>query len=64
MRKCHRCQSEMIEGLNIKVHHAGWTIIISKGTGLFAERVAQPKVAICPKCGEISFYVDTEEIVS
>ncbi len=58
MRICQQCQCEMIEGFDVKVEGAGYGIKISKGTGIFAERIEKPKVAICPKCGEISLYVE------
>lgn len=59
MRICHQCQCEMIEGFDVKVEGAGYGIKIAKGTGIFAERIEKPKVAICPKCGEISLYVES-----
>jgi len=64
MRICQRCQCEMIEGFDIKVEGAGYGIKIAKGTGIFAERLEKPKVAICPKCGEISLYVDNIDQIS
>jgi len=48
----------MIEGFDVKVECAGYGIKISKGTGIFANRIEKPKVAICPKCGEISLYLE------
>lgn len=64
MRICSRCQSEMIEGFDVKVEMAGYGIKISKGTGILAKRVEKPKVAICPKCGEISLYVENLDEIS
>lgn len=57
MRICRQCQSEMIEGFDVKVEGAGYGIKIAKGTGIFAKRIEKPKVAVCPKCGEISLYI-------
>jgi hypothetical protein len=48
----------MIEGFDVKVEGALYGIKISKGAGRLADRIEKPKVAICPKCGEISLYVD------
>jgi len=58
MRICRQCQCEMIEGFDVKVEGAGYGIKIAKGTGIFANRIEKPKVAICPKCGEVSLYVE------
>lgn len=58
MRVCCQCQCEMNEGFDVKVEGAGYGIKISKGTGIFADRIEKPKVAICPKCGEISLYIE------
>lgn len=57
MRICRQCQSEMVQGFDIKIEGAGYGIKISKGTGIFADRIEKPKVAICPKCGEVSMYI-------
>ena len=58
MRVCRQCQCEMLEGFDVKVERAGYGIKIAKGTDIFASRIEKPKVAICPKCGEISLYVE------
>ena len=48
MRKCLRC--------------AGYGIIMSSDENkLFGGRIGKPKVAICPKCGEVSIYVEDVE---
>lgn len=57
MRTCMRCQTEMIEGFDVKVEGAAYGIKIAVGTGIFAERIEKPKVAICPNCGEVSLYL-------
>lgn len=58
LRICKQCQEVMLEGFDIKVEGAGYGIKISKGTGVFAKRIEKPKVAICPKCGEVSLYIE------
>lgn len=58
MRNCRQCQCEMIEGFDIKVEGAGYGIKITNGTGIFAKRIEKPKAAICPKCGEVSMYIE------
>ena len=61
MRICHRCQSEMLEGFDVKIEGSGYGIKISKGTGRFAKRLEKPKVAVCPQCGEVSLYLENLE---
>lgn len=58
MRICKHCNSNMIEGFDVKVEGAAYGIKISKGDGIFAKRLEKPKVAIYPKCGEISLYIE------
>ena len=64
MRICSQCQSEMIKGFDVKVEGAGYGIKIATGTGIFANRIEKPKVAICPKCGEISLYIEKIDKIS
>jgi hypothetical protein len=54
----------MVEGFDIKVEGAGYGIKIATGTGIFASRIEKPKVAICPKCGEISLYIENIDEIS
>jgi hypothetical protein len=54
----------MIEGFDVKVEGAGYGIKVATGTGIFASRIEKPKVAICPKCGEISLYIKNVEKIS
>lgn len=64
MRICKQCQCNMIEEFDIKVEGGAYGIKISKGEGIFAKRLEKPKVAICPKCGEVSLYIkNIDEIV-
>lgn len=62
MRKCLRCQSEMLENCDLKVKGAGYGLTAAKSTNrVFAGRIGKPKVAICPQCGEISIYIENPE---
>ena len=61
MRKCVRCQTEMIEDCDIKVQGAGYGLTIANNENFFADRIGKPKVAICPQCGEISIYIENLE---
>ena len=62
MRKCLRCQGDMVENCDIKAEGRAYGTIISSGTGIFANRVEKPKVAVCPHCGEISLYVEKTDV--
>lgn len=64
MRICCQCQSEMIDGFDVKIEGALYGIKISKGTGKLAKRIEKPKVAICAKCGEISLYIENLDQIS
>ena len=64
MRTCLRCGSEMQENCAVKVEGAGYGIVLSnKADKLFGGRIGQPRVAICPQCGEVSIYLaDTDRL--
>ena len=62
MRKCHRCNTEMIEeyGLKISSINAGVaSVMLSKGQGVFTSELGN---AVCPKCGEVSLYTENKEL--
>ena len=62
MRKCIRCGSEMKENCAIKVEGMAYGIVMSTDSDkIFGGRIGEPRVAICPKCGEVSIYVDNPE---
>ena len=47
----------MTENCGIKMEGTGYGIVMSSDKSkLFAGRIGRPKVAIGPKCGEISIY--------
>lgn len=58
MRKCIRCQTNMIENCSIKVEGGAYGIVMATGERVFANRIGKPKVAICPNCGEVSIYIE------
>lgn len=62
MRKCLRCGAQMREGCAIKVAGAGYGIVLSSDASkLFGGRIGEPRVAICPVCGEVSVYLEDVE---
>lgn len=59
MRKCLRCGSAMVEDCGIKVKGAAFGLVLTDDAGKWwGGRMGEPKVAICPKCGEVSIYLD------
>lgn len=59
MRKCLRCGAEMQEGCTVKVEGAGYGVVLStEENKIFSGRIGKPRVAICPKCGEVSLYLE------
>lgn len=64
MRKCIRCGTEMKENCAIKIHGAGYKIVMStEKDKLFKGRIGEPKVAICPECGEVSIYIEDTSVL-
>jgi hypothetical protein len=51
----------MKEGFDISVEGSNWKLKVRETTKVFAKTVDRPKIAICPKCGEISLYIDSPE---
>lgn len=57
MRKCIRCNQEMIENLEINVSSGGYGIDIRE-KGLFKNSLGRIKCAVCPECGYLETYID------
>ena len=64
MRNCIRCGSPLREGYALRsadVHvHA---MMIASSDSIFCSVVARPKAAICPNCGEVSFYIEDPAVL-
>lgn len=59
MRKCIRCGFQMVENCSVKVEGAGYGMVMATDDRrIFSNRMGKPRVAICPECGEISFYIE------
>ena len=55
----------MKENCGIKMEGTGYGIVMSSDKSkLFAGRIGRPKVAICPKCGEVSLYIEKLDKIS
>ena len=61
MRKCLRCNSEMNEEFEIKVDMQGYGISVTH-KGIFGKKISKPQIAVCPKCGEISLYINNHDL--
>lgn len=62
MRKCLRCNVEMVEDLDVKVEGGTYGIKITQ-QGLFQVNLGKVKCAVCPECGYTETYIeDTTKI--
>ena len=49
----------MIEGCGIKVKGAAYGIVLTDDENKWWRgRIGEPKVAVCPNCGEVSIYLE------
>ncbi len=61
MRKCLRCNAEMVENLEIRTNDAMGVIIGEKG--IFKASLGKIVAAVCPECGYLETYIeDTEKL--
>lgn len=59
MRKCLRCGEEMVEnGYLVTGDKLAPYVTIKGGSKTYDGQ--RPKVAVCPKCGELSLYVEAD----
>jgi len=64
MRKCLRCKSDMIEGLEMMVSNGAYGLDVRE-KGLFKENLGKVKCAVCGSCGYVETYLEkTEKIKS
>lgn len=63
MRKCLRCESEMLENLEIMVSTGGYGIDVRE-KGLFKTSLGKIKCAVCPKCGYVEAYLEDLEKIN
>lgn len=62
MRKCLRCNGEMVEDLDVKVEGAAYGLKVTQ-QGIFKNKLGKFKCAVCPKCGYTETYIeDTTKI--
>ena len=62
MRKCIRCNIEMIEDLDVKVEGSAYGLKVTQ-QGVFKDNLGKINCAVCPKCSYIETYLqDTTKI--
>lgn len=62
MRKCIRCNREMVEDLDVKVEGRADGIKVTQ-QGIFKENLGKLRCAVCPECGYTEIYIqDTSKI--
>ena len=61
MRKCLRCNTEMVENLCVMTSDAYGVDVREKG--IFKGSLGKLKCAVCPECGCVETYIDDTEFV-
>ena len=56
MRKCIRCNVEMIEDLDVKVEGGAYGLKVTQ-QGILKENLGKFKCAVCPECGYVETYI-------
>ena len=66
MRTCNRCNTEMIEDLGISIEGSRYRVnlVDDERKILFRKTLGRIKAAVCPKCGEISLYVENVDLMN
>ena len=60
MRKCLRCENEMVENLVVMVSNGGYGIDVRE-KGKFKSAIGKIKCAVCPECGCTETYVENTD---
>ncbi|MGM9972784.1 MAG: nucleic acid-binding protein [Clostridiaceae bacterium] len=56
MRKCIRCNAEMIEDFDVKVEGGAYGLKVTN-QGIFKDNLGKVTCAICPDCGYMELYL-------
>ena len=62
MRKCLRCETEMIENLTVMVSNGGYGVDVRE-KGMFTGSWGKIKCAVCPQCGYVETYIDKTDSI-
>ena len=60
MRKCLRCENEMVENLEVMVSNGGYGIDVRE-KGMFKNDIGKIKCAVCPECGYTENYIENTD---
>ena len=60
MRKCLRCETEMVENLEVMVSNGGYGIDVRE-KGMFKSAIERIKCAVCPECWYTETYVENTD---
>lgn len=60
MRKCLRCNCDMIENLNVMASDGSCGIDVRE-KGVFKNSIDKIKCAVCSKCGYTEFYIENTD---
>ena len=60
MRKCLRCETEMVEDLAFMVTNGAYGIDIRE-KGMFKPTIEKIKCAVCPECGYTETYIENTD---
>ena len=60
MRKCLRCESDMLDDLSVMVTNGAYGIDVRE-KGMFKKSLSKLKCAVCPQCGYTDMYVEDLE---
>lgn len=61
MRKCLRCDSDLVEDLSVYAQGV-YRVELSKGKRISSEGRCGVKAAVCPVCGDVSLTADPSEL--
>ena len=62
MRKCLRCETLMVENLNLMVTYGDYGVDIRE-KGLFKKSLGKIKCAVCPECGYTETYIENPDAI-
>lgn len=63
MRKCPRCDVEMMEGFCLRSYRDPGPVSLHKMGKLFGSEVDYLRAAVCPECGELSIYLPNAKLL-
>jgi len=61
MRKCSKCDSELVEDLSVYAQGV-YRVELSKGKRVSAGGRCGVKAAVCPTCGDVTLSADPTEL--